>query len=198
MLGVGAAGEDKVRKQSTPAGAVCISPGFRAAAQPLPTAVLDFDPRHPFNLVKPDLDFGRIGPVDAEVPQVAQPAWRLPHQNLAPGAFLSGGSPLENSAAGPRLQYNFNVGFAGDGMRSRPPRRDLARPHGKRVGNRAFDDERKAQWLNHCRLSVPHCFRPPGENAPRLRPRRRLGTPEPPRRPGGVARRRGASRPADR
>ena len=53
-------------------------------------------------LVKEDLHVGRVGPVGADMPAVAETVGRLPHRHLAPFEFRAVGAALENPAANAR------------------------------------------------------------------------------------------------
>src|SRR4029077_11468353 len=101
--GRGGRAGDHVRRQETrPAGAVRVAALEPARPEALPAAMLDVDPgRRPVEIGEPDLDLGRVAPVDPEVPRVDQTMRRLPGDDPTPVVLGAVGRPLEDPSADP-------------------------------------------------------------------------------------------------
>ena len=112
--------------------------------------MLDLDERRRLTLVdEADVDLGRVGAVTAEVPQVGEPARRIPDRHLAPVVLGAVAGPLEDPSAGPSLEHDLEVRLAGDGVVGRPPLPDAGRPDLEGVGRRAGDLEGDPDRLDH-------------------------------------------------
>src|SRR6478672_5689053 len=117
---------DEPRQERRPAAVIPISPGLAFGPERLPAAVLDRDPGAALaRRLEADLDLGGVGAVPAEVPQVAEPARRLPDGHLAPVVLDPARRPLEDPAARARLQDDGQVVRARHGVVGRPPPVDL-------------------------------------------------------------------------
>lgn len=100
-------------------------------------------------VVESDLDFGRVGSIGPDVPEVAKAPRRVPYGDLAPFHLATGGRPLEDPATRPALEDDLDSGVGGHRVVSRPPTRGPLCPDIEGVLDRALDLEGHPQWLDH-------------------------------------------------
>src|SRR6478609_408750 len=87
---------DEPRQERRPAALVPVSPGLAFGAERLPATMLDRDPGPALaRRLEADLDLGRVRAIPAEVPEVAEPARRLPDRDLAPVMLEPARRPFE-------------------------------------------------------------------------------------------------------
>ena len=102
-------------------------------AEPLPAGVHDLEAGGAVALVdEGQLDVGRVAAVAADVPEVAEPARRVPRRDLAPVDLGAVGGALEDAAAEARFERDDGVGMPGRGVALRPPARESRRPDRRR------------------------------------------------------------------
>src|SRR4051794_28685717 len=95
---------DVVRDEPAPAPAVALVQRRRTLPEPFPAGVHDGHARAGALGGEVDLDARRVAPVLAQVPEIGEPARRLPRQHLAPVVLLARRRALVDAAAGPRLE----------------------------------------------------------------------------------------------
>src|ERR1700726_586937 len=138
------------REDPIPSRSVCIAPGGPADAEPLPAAVLDVNTRGRFtSQAEPNLDFRGIGPIGADVPQVAKPGRRFPDRHFSPFHLAPTHSPLEYPTARPPLEDDFEAWFRRYRVRDRPPARRSPSPEIEGMLDRAVDIKRHSKRLDH-------------------------------------------------
>ena len=108
-------GGDIPRQEGRPAAVVPLTPCLAVGAERLPAAVFDLDSGGPLPRGdEPDFHLGRIRAIALEMPEIAEPARRLPDRDLAPVVLEAAGCPLEDPTAGTRLQDDPDI-VASDG-----------------------------------------------------------------------------------
>src|SRR6185437_16267724 len=171
-------GRLEVRQQCLPALPVPVTPVPGGGAQPFPAAVLDLHPGRGVALGnEADVHLGGVGPVPAQVPQVAELGGRFPHGHLTPVVLGPVGRALIDPPAHRALQHDDQPGCPGHGVVSGPPGADPGGPHGKArsTGQATSKDIRSGAVT--ARASA-RCSPPAAGNARRLPPRPAPGTPE--------------------
>src|ERR1700738_837748 len=143
-------GRHEVRQHPIPTGPVSVAPARTAASETLPAPVLDVHAGGRIAVVgERDLDFGGVGAVSPDMPQISEPPRRLPDRDLAPVDLQAGRGALDDAASGAGLEYHLKAGLGRDGMGNRPPARGLGGPDVERVTHGTVDKERHAQRLDH-------------------------------------------------
>src|ERR1700754_4964108 len=97
-------------QENLPTGLVALAQGRALGAQALPARVLDLDPGALAFVHEQDLDLGRVRPVLAEMPAVAETVGWIPAADLAPVVLGAVGSTLEDPATDPGLQDDVHIG----------------------------------------------------------------------------------------
>ena len=116
-----------------PAAPVAVAALLGDGAEPLPPAVLDPHRRAVAGGRERHLHLGRVGAIEAQVPEVDQPPRRIPGQHLAPVVLDPLRRALEDPPARARLERDGEPGLAGDRVAVRPPPRRLLRPQRERT-----------------------------------------------------------------
>jgi hypothetical protein len=140
----------EVWQEPVPPAGVRVAPPPALGAQPLPAMVVDLQHGAADSTMdERQLDVGRVGPVAADVPQVAEAVRRLPAGHLSPVDFATGGRPFVDLAPRPAFQHDQRARLAGRGVARRPPPVDPPRPGVECVMGRAVQVVRQAERLDH-------------------------------------------------
>src|ERR1700694_2387876 len=100
-------------------------------------------------VVEADLDFGGVGSIGPDVPEVAKsPRW-VPNRDLTPFHLPAGGGSFEDPYTRAALEDDLDTRVGGRRVGSRPPTRRPLRPDIEGVLPRALDLEGHPQWLDH-------------------------------------------------
>src|ERR1700732_1176231 len=100
-------------------------------------------------VVEADLDFGGVGSIGPDVPEVAKaPRW-VPHRDLTPFHLPAGGGSFEDPPTRAALEDDLDTMVGGHRVVSRPPARRPLGPDIEGVLHRALDVESHPQRLDH-------------------------------------------------
>jgi hypothetical protein len=100
-------------------------------------------------VIEADLDFGRVGSIGPDVPEVAEAPRRVPHRDLTPFHLAPRGRSFEDPPTRAALEDDLDTRLGGHRVVDRPPTRGPLRPDVEGMLCRTLDIEGHTQRLDH-------------------------------------------------